>query len=421
MVDLLGPADAGASPTHATTSDVTAPVSGDTWHFDCIGGVAGTATPVVSKWLNRLNQQLRAAIRSAGIPTSNAYDEMLSWAIQSGYANWVGFFAGAANALTGAAPNGPLTIPGGTVVCGQISASTNTGATTFNWAGLGVQNVHRLDGAVLTGGELRTGDFLVMRWDGGNWRIVSPLPLSFSASNAPTIQLNQQTFSTAGAYSWTIPANFAMDSSILVELWGAGQGTVIGVGGQGGSYSRFESYLGFFCNSGDPRGYGGGVVNLQVGQGGLASNNSGQNINGGWSIFGSSGWNNFFATPGGGVALAGNSSAYGDARAPTGQASPVSSFLPVFESGGLASNPAGFAVRGAPAVFAAAGGASWNGVDGTPWSSVLGGSGGANTVNGSSPGGGGGGGRTTGTPSPTVGGAGADGRVKITVIGPYQS
>lgn len=175
MVDLIGPGDAGASPTLTTTSDVTAPLAGDTWFNDCPAGVAdASATPIVSKWLNRFMQQFRKAIRFSGVPIASSYDNMLSWAIQSGYANWVGSFAGTANALTGAAPNAPIQVEGGTVVCGIVGTATNTGAVTFDWAGLGAQPVLTNLGAALVGGELVHNSFLVVRWDGAAWRIVSP-------------------------------------------------------------------------------------------------------------------------------------------------------------------------------------------------------------------------------------------------------
>lgn len=176
MVDLLGPADAGATATLTTTTDVSDPVAGDSWYGDCADGVDGSGTPIVSKYLNRMLQQQRAAIRFSGVPQANAYDYMLSWAMQSGFANWLqSGFGGAVNALTGAAPNAPQEVEGGTLVCGIVETATNTGGVTFNWAGItSGAAVNRIDGTACTGGEVEHLSFLALRWDGGAWRIVSP-------------------------------------------------------------------------------------------------------------------------------------------------------------------------------------------------------------------------------------------------------
>ena len=151
MVDLLGPADGGCLQTLTTTTDVTAPVAGDTWSQDCVGGVAGAGTDWTAKYENRLLQQLRVAIRMSGVPQSNAYDNMLSWAMQSGFVNWLQLgFVGTANALSGPAPNAPLAVEGGTLVCGVVETPTNTGAVTFNWSGLGAEPVLRHTGEACT-------------------------------------------------------------------------------------------------------------------------------------------------------------------------------------------------------------------------------------------------------------------------------
>jgi hypothetical protein len=184
MVDLLGPADAGAINTLTTTSDVTSPVAGDTWFQDCAGGVSGTGTPEVAKYINRLLQQARVAIRGSNVPQSNAYDDMLSWAMQSGYANWVGTFGGTANALTGAASNSPIAVQVGTLIRG-IASAANTGAVTFNWSGIGAHAVVKIDGTALTGGEIASGQRLVLMWDGTSWVIVSPLALAWLISQFP--------------------------------------------------------------------------------------------------------------------------------------------------------------------------------------------------------------------------------------------
>lgn len=172
-MDLLGFDDAGCSPSLTTTADVTAPVAGDTWSEDCTGGVAGTGTPWNSKFLNRLLQQLRVSIRKSSVPLSNSYDAMLSWAMQSGAANWAGVAGGTANALTGTAPNAPLAVQVGTLVRLKASAP-NTGAATFDWAGLGAEPIVLIDGTALTGGEIQNNQRLLLMWDGAAWILMTP-------------------------------------------------------------------------------------------------------------------------------------------------------------------------------------------------------------------------------------------------------
>lgn len=170
MVDLLGPADAGSINTLTTTGDVTSPVTGDTWFQDCAGGVSGTGTDEVAKYLNRMLQQLRVAIRKSNAPLSNAYDNMLAWAIQSGYDNFIGTAGGTANALTGSVPSSPISVPDGTVYRG-FTSTPNTGAATYNHQGLGALPILLLDGTPLSGDEM-DGAFVLMK-AGSNWYLLS--------------------------------------------------------------------------------------------------------------------------------------------------------------------------------------------------------------------------------------------------------
>lgn len=239
MVDLVGPAAAGAINTLSTTTDVTDPVVGDTWYQDCIGGdaSAGTPTPIVAKWLNWVMQQLRAAIRFSNVPQSNAYDYMLSWAMQSGYANWVGSFGGSANALTGVAPNAPIAVQVGTLIRG-IASATNTGAATFNWASLGAQPVVTIGGAALVGGEIVASNGLVLMWTGSAWMIVSCEPLPY----LKTIIQEFNSFTTTDVGAVIIAAQSVNSSGTggptpgTTASWGGG---VTGLGNQ----FQFGAYL----------------------------------------------------------------------------------------------------------------------------------------------------------------------------------
>jgi len=220
MVDLLGPADAGATATLTTTGDVSDPVAGDSWYGDCADGVDGSGTPIVSKYLNRMLQQQRAAIRFSGVPQANAYDYMLSWAMQSGFANWLqSGFGGAVNALTGAAPNAPQQVEGGTLVCGIVETATNTGAVTFNWSGVtSGAAVNRIDGSACTGGEVQYLSFLALRWDGGAWRIVSPLT---PAQLATAVQDGSPFLITGPGAVIIADSNVTLDKPILALGVGA--------------------------------------------------------------------------------------------------------------------------------------------------------------------------------------------------------
>lgn len=239
MVDLLGYADAGCSPTLTTTTDVTAPVAGDSWSEDCIGGVAGAGTPWDSKFMNRLLQQVRVALRMSGVPLSNSYDNMLSWAMQSGYVNWLSAgFTGTANALAGSAPNSPIAVEGGTLVCGIVETPTNTGAATFNWSGLGVEPVVRNSGVACTGGEIVNGCFLMLRWDGGSWRIVSPTPDAYILNQVKNTFTQTGVGATISAFSFA-SSSPSMDSVLgnsAAWTWNAGGYAVITLSG-GASFS----------------------------------------------------------------------------------------------------------------------------------------------------------------------------------------
>lgn len=168
MTDLLGPGDAGAARAASTTSDVSSPLAGDTWQVDCTGGVAGTGTPIVAKFVNRLLQQMRRLIRNCGISLNNADDDMLSRAVQSGAMNWAGTLGGTANALTGAIVPAPAALSAGLEVVGEVTAP-NTGASTFALGAISPAPVIYEDGSALTGGELY--GLVKFKCDGAAFRI----------------------------------------------------------------------------------------------------------------------------------------------------------------------------------------------------------------------------------------------------------
>lgn len=219
MVDLLGPGDAGASPTLTTTSDVTSPAVGDTWFNDCPAGVSdASATPILSKWLNWQMQQLRKAIRFSGVPLSNSYDNMLSWAIQSGKANWASSAGGTANALTASVNNSPLEIEVGTLIFLQATAN-NTGATTFNLNSLGDDAVKDIGGNALVGGEIVSGNVVGFLRYPSTWRIITPPPISATQA----LIRAENPFTTTGVGAVIIGTNYksevgTSDANGLIEI-----------------------------------------------------------------------------------------------------------------------------------------------------------------------------------------------------------
>lgn len=230
MTDLIGPGDAGASPTLTTTSDVSAPVSGDTWFEDCVSGEPGTGTPAVAKWLNIQMQQLRAAIRAAGVPLGNSYDEMLSWAMQSGLPNWIGTAGGTTSALTGSVDNDPILVTPGTIIRGQTSGA-NPGAATFDFQGLGVYPIVHCDGTALTGGEL-DGAFAVM-WTGTAWALISPYAIAPAVGSALSTNIFYMTGIGATIVMLLPPSYFVLSGAVgMTGTW---------AGSFGGSFTLTSS------------------------------------------------------------------------------------------------------------------------------------------------------------------------------------
>jgi hypothetical protein len=393
MVDLLGPGASGATPVLTTTTDVTAPTAGDTWFNDCPAGVAdASATPILSKWLNWMLQQERQAIRFSGIPAANSYDNMMSWAMQSGYVNWAsagvggggaGFFSGTANALTASAPNAPIAVEGNTVVGGIVNTATNTGAMTFNWAGItpGAALV-RNDGTACTGGEVLHNSYLVVRWDGGEWRICSPTPISFILPQLSQIDI--QTFDASG--TWNRAAGFPDSARVRIQAWGAGAGGEYADVAGGGAYVEYWCYLNELPSS----------VSVTVGAGGTGSiYPSSHGLDGGASTFNA--LNGAVSAPGG--------------KANTSAGLGISSLL--FPAGvGGAASPS-IPTANSSVIFGGGSGADAN--HSIPaGTSLFGGSGGSSVgANGNVPGGGGAaGGNGTGN----VSGAGGHGRVVVTTL-----
>lgn len=88
-VDLFGPADAGSPRTVTTRPSVARnTVLVDSFNTPCIGGAAGTGTPITAEWMNQITANLRKVIRNAndlgaGITESNSDDELIWKALRA--------------------------------------------------------------------------------------------------------------------------------------------------------------------------------------------------------------------------------------------------------------------------------------------------------------------------------------------------
>lgn len=222
MPDVLGPADAGAVNTLTTTTDVTNPAAGDTWFQDCVANNPATGTNLPSRYMNRVLQQLRRVIRQTGIvDTSNADDDMLGRAIQSGAMNWAGTFGGTANALTATlTPVAGLLVPG--LEVNGIVAATNTGAATLNGIAITLA-----DANTLKGGEMVAGGGARLLYTGSVFLLLTPAPTVFAGR-----LLGVQTFTSTGTYTPTPGMTYG-----IAEGCGGGGGASGGINPTAGNLS----------------------------------------------------------------------------------------------------------------------------------------------------------------------------------------
>lgn len=89
MVDLFGPADAGAARTVTSRPSVARDtIAVDSFFKPCVGGASGTGTPITAEILNQFIVNCRAIVRrandlGAAITETNADDEILWKAIRA--------------------------------------------------------------------------------------------------------------------------------------------------------------------------------------------------------------------------------------------------------------------------------------------------------------------------------------------------
>lgn len=200
------------------------------------GAERGSVPPAAA--IEDPQRELVNLLTAAGVTPSDANLQQLAVAIRSLRLNLV-TAGGTANALTGALSIAPANYAAIThmPVLLLTGASPNSGAATLNLNGLGTKPIVRMDGADLQPGDLPASSYVILIYDGAEFR-----NLLAGGPNAQTS--GQEIWSVAGTYSWTVPAGV---SRVLAEVWGAGGGgggansgsvASAGAGGGGGGYAR---------------------------------------------------------------------------------------------------------------------------------------------------------------------------------------
>jgi hypothetical protein len=136
-----------------------------------------------------------------------------------------GYFvdSGSTNVISVSAPAGlTFAAPYVGMAIGVKIGNTNTSSTvTLNWAGTGTKPVTRMDGSQPQPGDLFATAITQFVFDGTNWQIqsYSPQALRVLASTVSTAS-----FTTAGAFSWTVPAGVYLIRKLTAFGGGGGGG-----------------------------------------------------------------------------------------------------------------------------------------------------------------------------------------------------
>lgn len=150
--------------------------------------------------------------------------------------NYYAADTGAANALVVSVSPVPNIYAAGMVINVKVAAN-NSGSTTINVNGLGVQSIVNLDGSSLKSRQLLTNMVAQIVYTGSNFQLTSLSPLAVrQVAVSRTTVLN----TTPGGYSFTVPAGVYF---VKVTGWGGGggggttnQATSAGSGGGGGAW-----------------------------------------------------------------------------------------------------------------------------------------------------------------------------------------
>lgn len=256
---------------------------------------------------------------------------------------------------------------------------------------------------VIHSGVLGTG----LSFSGGllNCTVTSPVA-SVNGQTGAVATGDLQTFTSAGAQTWTKPSGLPAHARVIVEAWGGGSSgsntstSNGGCGGTGGGYVRGEILASLL----------GATETVTVGAGGAARTTPNvPGLVGGNSSFGS--WLTAYGGP-----------APSSSTVPSAGISGTGAIVAYQENGGAGGVPgAGGDGIGANNAGGGGGGSTTGSTVRVGGDSILGGDGGSGSTTGSSalptngvaPGGGGGG---THNATSTTSGAGAAGQVRVTVI-----
>lgn len=285
-----------------------------------------------------------------------------------------------------------------------VATATNTGASTVNVNSTGVKNIfiETNSGPVaLTGGEIISGNTIVLSYDGTQYQFINPPNLT------TTTVVN-----STGAFTYNVPARTTTIRAILFAAGGGGSGggngsggTVAGGGGGGGGHGFYVPAI---------NAVGISSISGSVGTGGTGGITSGSGTSGGDTSFGIYG--SAIGGTGGSTSVAGTGGGFGTIGTGVGIGNSsnltTSGFAPI-ANGEYGGGSGGFPVSGAigrnagTSFYGGGGGGAGGGK--TASSAFSGSSGGAtgisqNVHSGGGFGGAGGSGSTVG-----VGGAGTAG------------
>src|SRR6185437_9985809 len=101
---------------------------------------------------------------------------------------------------------------------GNTNTSTNV---TLNWGGTGTHPVTRMDGSLPQPGDLLATAITELEYDGTNWQIQSYTP---QAMRALASKISAVSFTTPGAFSWTVPAGVYLIRKLTAFGGGGGGG-----------------------------------------------------------------------------------------------------------------------------------------------------------------------------------------------------
>lgn len=218
MADLFGP-DGVVRASSVRPPETSNPSAADTFFKDCVGGEAGTGTPITAAFLNRIKMTLASVVRAGGVPEDNLSDLMLVETIrriaQDEKWNYTGT-AGTASVWTATPTPAFPAYVAGQRLCLFVT-NPNTGAFTLNVNGLGNRDVLWADGSAPKQGDATAGAILDVSYDGTSWLIKGLSPKQASAlAGRPNI-----TTYTSGSGNFTVPAGVTF---LDVETVGAGGG-----------------------------------------------------------------------------------------------------------------------------------------------------------------------------------------------------